>query len=127
MPRTFSLKWLLIGVTVVAVGCGLAVNFPELARTLGIVAAYFVPAVSIAGILSWRTAAPGVTFWSSIGAAAFCGLVAVVGMEILGTWRWESFLSHYLTIATPPAAAALYVSFLGVVSSPNKRQPPLGS
>jgi hypothetical protein len=116
MPRTFTLRRLLIGVTLFCVACGLAANFPQETIASVYLGSHFVPTVIVWLALSKVSRRPG---WLSccvlIGALVGFMFIALCLPISVGGLHRKNYLFEYLTIAIPPALGALALGWAELI------------
>jgi hypothetical protein len=112
MPRTFSLRRLMLVVTLVCVAVGVAVQFPDFAIATTAVMGYLAPTLFVLNITARHSRQrQAALFLGAIGAVA--GYVfftpAIMRMGPAKPW-WAEYFSSYLFIAIPPAIVGLLFS-----------------
>ena len=130
MAWTFSLRRLLLGMTVLCVVTGLAVNFPQQALIVAAVAGLLAPTLIVlqVGLLlsrrRWSTMFAGrrwsTIVWGLLGALAG---ICLTPTKLTNPQSWfEQYLSCYLLFAIPPACGA-FLLVMGLALDDRLQQP----
>jgi hypothetical protein len=116
MPRTFSLAGLMVGVTLLCLVCGLAVNYPVGARVVALVVALIAiliaPTVIVwLGLMRLSRHRIALTFTSVVGGMlGFVLWIGVVELSLFGS-GWAA-----IGLFTVPAIGALFLSGIMLVA-----------
>ncbi|MDX1944342.1 MAG: hypothetical protein SFU86_02970 [Pirellulaceae bacterium] len=110
MTRTFSLRWLLLLVTVASGLLGLAVNFPDHAIGLGWFVGTLVPSMILLLLLSLASPRPRSAIACGLLGATVFGFIfmpAILGVGPEPQTIWDYFVTYYLPTAIPASVGAL--------------------
>jgi len=127
MSRTFSLRRLMIGVTVLCLLCALVANFPEITYQAILGAGFFVPTVVACAVLPWFSSRPLLTLCGAIAGAIvgwiFFSYTIYESRSAPPDW-WDMYCYTFQTEAIPAATGAFVAGFACVGLFPRwiKRQ-----
>ena len=116
---TFSLRRLLVGVSVLCAILALVANFPEVAISLALAIPFFVPTIVVCSGLSWLSSRPIPTFATTF-VGAFVGLLLTPG--VIAEW---SDLYSFDLLSPPwlPAVGAFVLGLPWVMFCPRWKEP----
>src|SRR5688572_4289730 len=99
MIRTYSLRRLMIGITILCVVAGLAVNFPAQTLAAAMIAAYFLPAIAICYLFTLRNRRRVLVNVIGLAGAAIGFLAMPRIMSNPPLTFWDEFLQQYVSVA----------------------------
>jgi hypothetical protein len=107
MSLTFSLRRLLVGVTVLCVLCALVANFPSVSLAVALAIPFMLPTIVVCAGLSWLSSRPLETCVFAV-TGAFVGYVLTPGVRA----EWSDLYSF--DVRTPPWLPAAGAFVLGI-------------
>lgn len=121
MPRTFTLRELLIVVTLACVVCWFVASYPTASMKTGLMLTYFLPGFALGGLLSLassrRRRALAMALLGSVG-----GFVAAQhNLNIWGDYNliwWEIYPMFFLSVATYTTVGAVLGGVTAVIVFP---------
>jgi hypothetical protein len=125
MSLTFSLRRLLVGVTVVCVICALVANFPKAAFAVVLAVPFFLPTVVVCATLPWFSLRPRGALATALAGAIIGWLLTPTLYVNWGTsvpeW-WDLYSLDLQTQAWPPALGAFVLGFAWVMFFPRWKE-----
>lgn len=124
MPRTFSLKRLLLGITFFGVLFGLIANLPESAFYVAWYLGFFLPAMILSVLLPIASARRRLTavmglIGGIVGSYAMPAVImAVASSGSRPTNLWDYYVGYYLIATIPPALGVFLLGGAMVLKYP---------
>lgn len=114
MSLTFSLRRLLVGVTVVCVLCALVANFPQAAHAVVLGIPFVAPTIVMCAVLPWCSSRPLLTLFAAIAGAWIGWMYFPHTIHELRSeppdW-WDMYSYTLQSQAFPAAAGAFFGGF----------------
>jgi hypothetical protein len=121
MRRTFTLRQVLVVITLVAVACGVATNLPNESMLVGMTLTYFLPGIFLGGLFSLASARQHRALAMVLIGAVCCFATGPGNVSIWGNYNlvdWDLYSRSYLPVAAFPTLGAVVGGVTAIILYP---------